>query len=315
MDTKINLIYKLNGEGIEEGIDIFELAPVLMSFGELVNEAHRTIYPSHPDISVNVKPFKRGSFEINILMFAKDNLKDLLQFVNSDQVQEIKQLLECIGLITGGGISLVKLITFLKGKPKKVEKSGLTEYKYYSDNENSLMVNEKVHNLYQNCTIQQSIYGSLAKPLEIINVETTESYIQNDEDNSRIIYDKKIIDPIKKYIDGFVSDEIEDVVSVSTRTLFVHPKRGSYEGEPTPWSFRIAGSNATIKAHVNDKDFLNRIRAGNIRLTSTDTLKIEVSEKQKIKNSKISTTTEIVKVIDYFEGSEQLTIDSIKRNK
>lgn len=196
MDAKIDLIYKLNGEGIEEGIDIFELAPVLLSFGELVNEAYRTVYPSHPDISVNVKPFKKGSFDINIVMFLKENLNGLIQFVNSNQVQEIKQLLECIGLIAGGGagfISLVKLITFLKGKAKKVEKVGQKEYRYYSDNRDSLIVNEGVHNLYQNCTIQQTIYGSLAKPLEIVNIETTESYIQNDEENTKIIYDKRIV--------------------------------------------------------------------------------------------------------------------------
>lgn len=71
MSSKVNLIYKLSGQGIEDGIDVFELSPILLSFGKMITEAHRVVYPDHREIAVNIKPFQKGSFEIDILMFAK----------------------------------------------------------------------------------------------------------------------------------------------------------------------------------------------------------------------------------------------------
>ncbi len=65
MKKGVDLIYKLNGD-IEDGIDVFEFAPFLLSFGQLINEAHKTLYPDEPEIAVNIKPIEKGSFEVNI---------------------------------------------------------------------------------------------------------------------------------------------------------------------------------------------------------------------------------------------------------
>ena len=116
MKKGVDLIYKLNGD-IEDGIDVFELAPFLLSFGKLINEAHRTLYPNEPEIAVNVKPFEKGSFEVNIWVYAKDVIQQLLTYINNDTGKNIKDVLVNLGLITGiSGINLLKIITFLKRK-------------------------------------------------------------------------------------------------------------------------------------------------------------------------------------------------------
>src|SRR4030042_4849898 len=79
----IDLIYKLNGK-IDEGINVFELSPILLSVGTLIKEAHRTLYPDDREVAINIKPFERGSFEIDILMFAKTTLDQFLDFFKTE---------------------------------------------------------------------------------------------------------------------------------------------------------------------------------------------------------------------------------------
>jgi hypothetical protein len=64
----VNLIYKLDSitEEMNSGLSVFDLAPILLSVGELVRESNKTLYPDGKELAVNVKPFRQGSFIIDI---------------------------------------------------------------------------------------------------------------------------------------------------------------------------------------------------------------------------------------------------------
>ena len=45
-----------------QGIDVYDLAPALLGVANLINLAHKEIYPGQDDLGVNIKPFEKGSF-------------------------------------------------------------------------------------------------------------------------------------------------------------------------------------------------------------------------------------------------------------
>ncbi len=307
MKKGVELIYKLNGN-IDDGIDVFELAPTLLSFAKLINEAHNTIYPEEPEIAVNVKPFSKGSFEINIWMFAKDVLDQIWVSLTSDTGIKITALLAFLGLVAKvTGVSLRDLISFLRGKKlEKIEPLKSGEYQYTANDNSSIIVGREVNALYVNPQIQLNIYNGIAKPLELPNVNTIDSYIKGDEEKTKVVLTKDILQDVKAYASSQIPLSEEDKINESIRTIWVHPIRANLEGGPRSWSFRI-GSETTMTANISDDNFLREIETGEIRLAQIDQLLVDVLERQVIRGRNIVTTYEIVKVKSYIKGLEQET--------
>lgn len=299
----VDLIYKLNGD-IDEGINVYDLSPILLSFGRLITEAHKTLYPETKEIAVNIKPFSKGSFEINLLVFAQDHIQDLLAFLSSDTGKLIAGTLTYLGFVQStSGISVLQLISWLKGKAKRIERLDSGEVRYYSDDNTSITVSKEVSNLYQNCTIQQNIYNGVGKPLEIEGVSSVESYIKQNEATTKVVYSKEIVPAIKDYATSQLPTENEESPVDNIRRIWVHPKRISVEGEKNNWSFRT-GQSDILTANVSDEKFLAGIKDCSIRLSQQDRLLVEVHEKQSIKDGEITSSNEIVKVVDYEKAPQ-----------
>ncbi|MBC7929270.1 MAG: hypothetical protein H7Z38_01785, partial [Rubrivivax sp.] len=110
--TKTNFIYELGGDVGE--IDVFELAPTLLSLGQLIQEANRTLYPQGQEIAVNVKPFKQGSFIVDIVLFPS-HLQQLIDLIQHTSPEQIKHLLESLGIIaTAAGAGTVGVLDVIK---------------------------------------------------------------------------------------------------------------------------------------------------------------------------------------------------------
>ena len=60
MTKKIDLIYKL--DGTIDGIDLFELSPILLSVGQLIKRSNDIVNPLGKDIGINVKPFEKVKY-------------------------------------------------------------------------------------------------------------------------------------------------------------------------------------------------------------------------------------------------------------
>lgn len=320
---KVDLIYKLNGD-FENGIDVFELSPVLLSLGQLISESQKTLYPDKPRLAINVRPFKGGSFDIQLILHPLTCIQKILDIIRSPGGSDIKELLQYIGLIippTGvayaGGISLIKLIKWLKGKPKSIEKTKTAELKYFDNNGNGILVSPEINALYQNVSIQQTIYNGIARPFENKDVKNIECFIKDDQ-NTKELIESDIVEPCKNYAAGEIPSAEEITENINTRKLWVHPKRISCEGESNSWSFRIAGSDDTLKVtNIKDEQFLENIKKSHYRLANADKLYIEVQEKQKIQGDKESIFYEITKVIDYiqFQPLPQLKLGFNKKDE
>lgn len=167
-DNHLNFVYRLEGDVKE--IDVFRLAPTLLALGELIQESNRTLNPNGKDIGVNVKPFRDGSFIVDLTIFPDSQLRQLLEFLHPQSLEQLKTLLECIGLISGGVgttiVGAVKAIRYLGGKPKAVEEVKPGEFRLSTVDDRSITVDLSTHMLLSNTSITKNIYKIYADPME-----------------------------------------------------------------------------------------------------------------------------------------------------
>lgn len=302
--SHVDLIYKFNGreETIKNGLDVFELAPMLLSVGELVKQGNKILFPNSRDITVNVKPFTQGSFIVDILIFASSRFQALLDYVNSDTVKQIKELLEWVGILGSTGISVFGLIKFLKGKPKSVEQSEGDQFKYYDQDDNLIIVPKEIHMLFQSGVIQKVFYNSFGRPLEITGISHIETYLSSDP-SVKAKFSKPEAEFLKNYAQSEIPVVSPDEIIESRLTTYLVPKRGSFSGDGNKWSFYLG--EATITANIKDEAFLKKCDEGEIKPHFKDVLHVELFQKIKKLNGQLdpgSISFEVTKVLEYQAG-------------
>jgi hypothetical protein len=305
MNQKINLIYELDGD-VDDGLNVFELTPVLLSIGKLIQEGNRIAYPFGREIAVNVKPFQKNSFIIDIVLFAQTNLQQIIDFVNQESIQQIKNVLEWMGIVTGGGCGVIKLIKYMKGKPKTIEDLKGGDFRYTGEENNSITVNDKVHNIFQNSNVQKLIYNVYGSSFDKEQINEIHSFIKSEEKTSKESVKKSEALYFKTYasLSLPILDSEDDITNEII--LFLNPKRGSFEGDANSWSFRVG--NDIITATIKDEDFLEKLKIGTIRLYSGDVIKARLLQKQKRSGT---VTYDIINVDEYIPSKPltQISLD------
>ena len=303
----VELVYKLNGE-LDAGISVEELSPFLLSFAKLVNDARMALQPESEAISVSVRPFEKGSFPIDLIIACTDGLHAFGEFLSGDQ--GTMAALTYLGFIQStSGINLMELIRYLKGQRyKSSTRLDSGEVRYEANDGSSIVVPEKVDTLYNNCTIQNNIYPVFGKPFEFgAGVKSTESYVRGEEQSTRMVYDDAVVEPTRTYSSMDDVTGLDEMQNESSRRVWVHPRRVSLEGERSHWSFRVDKNSGgtTFSASVKDKDFLDDVKRGAIRLSNADLLLVELREMQNTKVLETITKYEVTKVVRYRPAPPQ----------
>ncbi len=309
MSAKVEMVYKLNGD-FKEGIEIEVLAPALLNLSKLINAAYREINPDRPDLGIHVKPFGRGSFVVDLLIFTENQFEHVLDLIRSKRGQEVKEVLEYLGLITtvtgGSLVSLFGVVRLLGGKAKTVERVEPGEFKYTGENGASVTVKKEVHAIIQNPEVHDTLYPSVGKTLDIPNATGIESYLKRNKAKTLVLTDKEAASAIRNYAESPVPLEEDVTIVESPRILWLHPKRISVEGESSQWSFRAGSDGEIITANVLDVGFLQRVANGTHRLTHSDLIHAEMIEKQTVAGTKIlSKTTDLIRVKEYRRAPDQ----------
>ncbi len=305
-NKKIKIIYSFDNIDPSEGIDVFQVGPLLTSLGELIKESNRLVGTHHKDIGINVKPFSEGSFIQELVLYAPDTYEAVKSLISNNDVQTIKEVLEWIGIIGGSGFSLFKLIKFLNGRWEKIEEVGPDEYRYYAGDDNSVTVNAKVHALVQNVKIQQNIkqvFYTIPKNVDPDSTSIT-TYDADSPDSTKVHFGEDEIKSIGIYAEQELSDVGKDENS-SKATLYLKPKQGSYRGDRGPYSFFYGdGRNVLSNVTIEDPEFLKSLNEGRVRLHTNDVIKAEVITVQRVDiNNEIYAHHTITHVLDYREGS------------
>ncbi len=152
--TEFSIVY--DGPPVSEGtIDARDLAPALLAFADLVDEAAPLIDPHLPRLSLRVRPdFREGSFEI-YLEIAELYSKFVSLFTGPD-AQAWASFLQIIGFAGVAGV--FQLIKRAKGrKPTKVTIERRETVTITFEDENPFSVDSRVWQLFQNLRARQAI--------------------------------------------------------------------------------------------------------------------------------------------------------------
>lgn len=313
MPTAVDVIYKLDNIDAEEGIDVFEIAPVLMHFGELIRAAN-TVLGYEQKIDIRVKPFKEGSW---ITQFVLQNtyVHNLISYFQGKEGAEILILLNLLGLRAKEGIAGVAgVIRFTKGIISNfIKNKDNNKVTYVNDKGEKLTVSLAEHKLVQSPLIQNNYYNCTIAPLDKFPSATAVTVRINKEGEKEQKFtqaDKKIFEA---YAKAELLEDVEDNISES-RGILIKPKRGSYSGTERAYSFIIGDDTTLWPVAIEDESFLNRLRSGDIRLYAEDVLRVDLEVRQKKDAAnKVKTSYAITNVIDYvkYEKPKQLSIEDI----
>ena len=305
--TKTQVIYRLDGVSADDGVDVFEISPVLMHFGELVRSAN-LLLGNEQKIDVRIKPFREGSW-IADFVFQQNTVNHLLSYLKTDEGVSLLLLCNLLGISAKDGIvGLVDVIRWTKGFVTNFKKKDEKTIIYPSPTGEELEVSIATHKLVQSPVIQNNYYNSVIVPFDKFPSVASITLEVTGASAKKQVFTEADKPAFEQYARTELLEDIEANVS-TLGGVFLKPKRGSYSGEEKAYSFVMGDNNILWPVTIDDEEFLQKLRSGELRLYSEDVLKVnlEISQKRDSTN-KVLTTYAVKKVIEYikYEKPKQL---------
>lgn len=286
---------------VNSEMDAKFLAPALLALSEAIEEANIIFNGKKANAQLKVNAsFKSGCFgvELSMLVSFWDKTKHVFSEVT---LADAKNILEWIGLIAGPGsimgASVFGLIKWVNGR--KITKigpayeSGICKVYIGGD---CLEVEERIIELYRNIKFRKAVIGVLS-PLKQSGID--EFAVTNSKQS------EKFTVITKKEIESFEITEEEDYLSdkiYETNLQIV----GLFFEENNKWKF--SDGNAIFSAAILDEDFISDINAGVLSFSKGDVISAEVRQVQTIKNGKIKSDYQLLKVNKIIPGLQQVKL-------
>ena len=305
------IVYKLDGINAEDGVDIFEIAPILMQFGELIKSAN-DVLGYDQKIDVRVRPFREGSWITDFILH-QSTVKTLLTHLKSPNGEDLMLLLSFLGLNVQNGITGVAgIIRKTKGVVSSFRKNDNETVTYIQPDGTEFTVTLPEHKLVQSPLIQVNYYNSVISPLDKFpTASAVDIKVDDNAETQRFTAEDK--ESFEAYAKSELLEDVEDNVTTISG-VYLKPKRGSYSGEEKAYSFIMGDSNVLWPVTVEDEEFLEKLRNGEIRPYSEDVLKVNLEIRQKKDSAnRIMTHYAITDVLEYiqYEKPKQIKLEDL----
>ena len=297
MSQKSDFTVVYDGDALREhSMDVRDLAPALMSLGQLVDRVNVLCNEDKAAVRLDVRALETGSFEI-ALELSQSLIAQATQFLTGDFVVSAINLKE---LIFGAGVTvsgLWWLYKFLKGrKPDKVERLG--------DGRVSLTVDGDTHvfplrllRLYEDMAVRKAVEDVL-RPLDRTGID---SFVVRD--SGRIIASTSKEERIY-----FASqpEKLEDELLSSREYEGVFAIVAPVFKDDNKW--RLSDGNTGLNVVIADKDFLERVDSRKESFYKGDLLRCIIQTKQWQTQGGLRTEHEVKKVVEHIQSGIQLNL-------
>lgn len=294
------LIYKLDGIDPEMGVDVYEIAPVLMQFGNLVRAAADEL-DMGVDIDVRVKPFAEGSWIAQFVLHMGP-IQSLLAYLGTPEGQSVEHLLALlfgIGVPAGVvAIGVTKVIRHVKGNVSRFTPGASGTFTYYDESDRGITVLGDVHTLIQSPTIQTTLYGSGMAPLD--KFPGIDAVVIEARDGSQERITEHDREAFTQYAKSELAEEVEETIT-PVNGIYLHPHRGSYEGEGTRYTF-INDGNSLWPVTITDEHLLADLKSAAIKFHGLDLIRVDMEwhQKKNAKTNAVSTRYVITRMVEYI---------------
>ena len=271
-------------------MDVKELAPALLSIGELLEDVNRVLNPPHVKMVVNMRATKAGSVDIDLVAVQSliDQARNLFASDTVTAVVNAKEILSYVfgGLTVAGG-GVIGLIKWLKGrKVKNVTRLETGDYQIVADGGEMRVTNEKELTLFRTFSIRQKIETFIRKPMQVPGIDqvkiTTPDTVE-------------VID--EKDADYFVTPATEQEALQDVEMTFSLQLIGiAFQGD---YKWRFNDGTSTFMADMLDVDFRQRVEKNEVAFAKDDIFIARVRIRQFIVGGELKSERSILKVIDY----------------
>lgn len=297
--SEANLQLKFDGPELKgHAMDVCLLGPSLLAFGELCTEANNVLNGNRAKVRVLVKADIKANCVTIDLHLVQTIWHQVQGLIANTNVVTAKEILEWIGIFSGGTAAGWKLIQYLRLKKDHKEKTieirqeanGNVVIVQIEGNNNSITLPESVYKLSKNVKVVESV-KTLVEPVSAETGIDEVTFIHNKKEELKI--DKEFAGDLQK---AYADDESEPqffTAHIVTYGPILDPKSKH-------WKFKLNNKveNLDISETTIAKEALAR---GGIAVGDTYKVKIEMVEK-KTKQGAYKSEFKVKEVIEFTPG-------------
>lgn len=299
-----------SGPALDSGeMDVRELAPALMAFADLVDDAYSAIGGEKKiKVMLSEDSIKKGSFDITLFL-QYTILEQAKLFMTSADENGLSALLQLLGWGTGGIVGIFSFIKMVRNRSisKATSINNNSQVRVDFSDGKYIDISGNLFKIYVNEKCRADI-ENVVKPLAQDGIDSFELRDPNDYE------DKKPIEIVSKnernYFDAPPARE-EDFPETTEQEMLVRIKSLTFEKDQ---KWRFTDGENTFWAKIEDKDFLSKVEDGQ-PFADGDMLRIRYYTKQKIKNGNLSTEYVITKVLEIKKRMEQIPLNFDSKNE
>lgn len=288
---QISFSISYDGPALADGtMDVFDLAPALVSVGELFNEANVILNGDQTTFKTSMKAISKGSFQIELAL-SQTALEHIVALFAWDGITAAKN----IGSLIFGEFGLIRFWKWLRGKtPDKVESDG--DKIIVTSGDKTFEVPEKAYKLHESITIHIIMDKMIWSPIEKEGIDTFKS----DYDDHQITIDENESEFI-----GTAASEKGEVIEKQYQARLSIVTVNFREGN----KWRLSEDGFIIFATIEDEEFVREINLGRKSFSKGDVLVCDIKKTQIITQSKVKTEHVIERVVQHIQVGKQLDIE------
>jgi hypothetical protein len=304
--TKARFEIAFEGDPFDDGeIDVRDLAPTLLAFGNVVQAANKALNGDRADARLKVAATDQGSF-VAALTMDVGWLTDMLDAVNAhpqrvvaaDKLMDL--LIKAGGIVSGGAVGLFTAIKVLRGKrPEKVEPlgDGTTQI---TINHTTFVVDDRTVALLQDLPTREAVEDLGAKAARVDGLDSLRIGVDSG-DFDAVRLSRSDLQALKVPPEPDEPDTEVTHRDAWLKIVSVHFRDG-YK-----WRFSDGGERP-FTAEMEDTDFQNKVQEGLVTLNANDAIRCRLREEQSLSASSLLKVVYVEEVLEYRPGARQMSL-------